>query len=107
MVHPFRRQLSPRMTMADTPKIGDDPQERRIGRNDFLAAALCVAIGVLLAVLPHILWWFRLGSPVWIADYDDLLYLTVASRSYHEHPTYLSDQASVRGGGARFFVLEL
>jgi hypothetical protein len=87
-------------------KESDTGREGAFGWRDLVAAALCVVVGVLLAVLPHIVWWFKLGSPVWIADYDDLLYLSVASRAYHDHPAYLSDPASVEDRAVIFDWLE-
>lgn len=61
-------------------------------RNDLVAAALCIAAGIFISILPHLIEWWRSGNPVWIADYDDLdVYLLIASHAYHRHPAYLSD----------------
>ncbi|MGH2031959.1 hypothetical protein, partial [Acinetobacter baumannii] len=49
-------------------------------------------------VLPHLLWWPRLGAPVWIADWDDLgYYLAVGSQAYHDHPARLADPSHIAG----------
>src|SRR5579864_706578 len=69
-----------------------------VRRSDIVAAALCIVVGVSLSVLPHVVWWTRLGKPVWIADEDDLLYLSVASQAYFNHPLALSDPTRVAGG---------
>ncbi|HEV3167954.1 MAG TPA: hypothetical protein VGZ22_28390 [Isosphaeraceae bacterium] len=71
---------------------------RAIKRSDFAAAALCVVVGVVLSILPHLIWWARAGSPVWFADLDDLLYLSVASQAYFNHPLSLSDPTLDTGG---------
>jgi hypothetical protein len=53
--------------------------------------------GVLLSVLPHLLWWGKLGSPVWIADLDQLLYQSYATQAYFNHPLHLSDPMFATG----------
>ena len=71
------------------PARADEARSRRATR---AAAALALAIGVAMATMPHLAWWPSLGEPAYIADYDELVpYLGMASRAYHEHPTYLSD----------------
>jgi hypothetical protein len=61
---------------------------------DLFAALLCVVVGLALAILPHVIWWQKSGDPNWIADDDEVLYLTIASQSYFEHPSYISDPSS-------------
>jgi hypothetical protein len=57
-----------------------------------LAAAAALMIGLAMATIPHLAWWPRIGAPVYLADYDELVpYLGMASRAYSNHPTYLSD----------------
>lgn len=58
---------------------------------DVAAAAVCVVFGVVMSVLPYILWWARTGEPVWLADYDELYYLQIAGQAYFHHPMSLSD----------------
>lgn len=82
----------------DAPQTPGDPRGRAIERGDLIAAALCILVGVTLSILPHLVWWSRLGEPVWIADEDDLLYLSVAGQAYANHPLSLSDPTRVTGG---------
>lgn len=79
-----------------------NPHVHRPVRNDVIAAALCALIGLALSVLPHLVWWSRLGEPAWIADEDDLLYLSVASQAYFNHPFALSDPTRVEGGAIMY-----
>jgi len=60
-------------------------------RTDVAAAAACVAFGVVISILPYLLWWPRLGEPVWLADYDEVYYLQIAGQAYFHHPTSLGD----------------
>jgi hypothetical protein len=76
-------------------------------RHDLVAAGLCIALGALLATLPHLLWWPRLGEPVWLADNDDLLYLSFAGQSYDNHPWYLADPLRASGGTTIYPWLQL
>src|SRR5260221_13955080 len=62
--------------------------------SDLLAVLLCVVVGLALAILPHLISWQKSGDPTWIADDDEILYLTLASQSYFEHPSYISDPSS-------------
>src|SRR4051794_34529534 len=72
------------------------------------ALAICIGVGVLLSTLPHLLWWPRLGAPVWIADHDELdLYLATAARAYREHPTALSDPVLAAGGATIYPWLQM
>ena len=64
----------------------------RPGRSDLAAAAACMALGLFISTLPHLLWWPRLGAPIYAADYDEFgLYLPIAAQAYANHPTYLGD----------------
>jgi polysaccharide biosynthesis protein PslH len=71
-------------------------------RREILSAALCTLVGVSLSILPHLLWWPRLGAPIWIADNDDLLYLSYAGQAYDNHPAWLSDPVLPHGGTAMY-----
>ena len=57
-----------------------------------LAPALCcVAVGLLISLLPVLLL-LKNGHPAaWIADSDELLYLAVAAQSYFGSPFHLAD----------------
>ena len=62
------------------------------GRAVAVAALACAGFGLLMAVLPHLIWWPRLGAPIYAADYDEFgLYLPIAAQAYDNHPTYLGD----------------
>jgi glycosyltransferase involved in cell wall biosynthesis len=74
----------------------------RSWRRDGLAVALCVLLGVTLSILPHLLWWPQLGAPIWIADNDDLLYLSYAAQAYDNHPARLTDPILPAGGRAMY-----
>lgn len=74
----------------------------RPGRNDVIAASLCALVGLALSVLPHLVWWSRIGEPVWIADEDDLLYLSVAGQAYFNHPFALADPTRAEGGAIMY-----
>jgi hypothetical protein len=58
---------------------------------------ICVALGVVFAVLPHLAWWPRMGGPRYFADNDDMLYLAIAARAFHGHSTILSDPSTISG----------
>lgn len=74
---------------------------------DVAAAVLCVLIGLWIALLPHLIWWLRFGCPHWIASNDELIYLSVASQAYFNHPLYLSDAVRVSGGASVYPWLQL
>ena len=60
-------------------------------KSDWIAASAIVVVGVLIATLPHLLAWSRVGDPTWISDNDDKFYLAVGGQAYDNHPTWLSD----------------
>src|SRR5258708_23980887 len=76
-------------------------------RVDLLAILACVLLGLLVSLLPHLVWWSRTGSPVWIADNYELLSLSYARQGYFNHPDYLSDPALTRGGRGMYPWLQL
>ncbi len=67
-------------------------------RADILAVGACVLLGLLISLMPHLVWQLHSGSPVWIADNDELLYLSYGSQSYFNHPGSLSDPALTQHG---------
>lgn len=75
-----------------------DQDRRPLGRSDLGPLLACIVAGLIVALWPHLVWWRSLGEPTWISDNDDLLYLSVAGRSYFEHPARLSDPARPQGG---------
>ena len=64
---------------------------------ELLAFATCAIAGVLISVLPHLIWWQKLGEPVWIADHDDVVYMTVASSAHGDGHFSLSDPVDPEG----------
>ncbi|MBX6311806.1 MAG: hypothetical protein IRY99_02630 [Isosphaeraceae bacterium] len=73
-----------------------------IVRGDLVASAVCIFIGITFSTLPHWLWWPRLGAPIYIADHDDLLYLSFTGQAYFNHPLSLGDPACTAGGRSLF-----
>lgn len=55
-----------------------------------------------MALLPHVVWWLRVGEPVYFADHDDLLYLSVTGQAYFNHPLTLGDPTQVSGGATTY-----
>lgn len=74
--------------------------------DDLIAIALAVIVGVTLSLMPHILWFFKTGSPVSFADSDDVLYLSYAATAYHNHPLYLSDPVLIKYGSTMYSWLQ-
>jgi hypothetical protein len=81
-----------------------DPAPTQVGvyarKMDALALLLCVLAGLLISALPSFLFWIKTGSPIWIADHDEYLYLAYASQSYHNHPLSLADPQRAGAGGS-------
>ena len=46
--------------------------------------------GLLISIMPHLVQWVHSGSPVWIADNEEQLYLSYASQAYFNHPARLT-----------------
>src|SRR5258708_31257889 len=60
-------------------------------RASLAAPIICVLFGLTISIMPHFVWLSHTGSPVWIADNDELLYFSYASQAYFNHPDHLSD----------------
>jgi len=52
---------------------------------------VCAFAGLLISVLPHLVWWLRVGDPVWVADHDDLFYISLTVFSPGDHRFALTD----------------
>jgi hypothetical protein len=52
-------------------------------RADFRAASACAAVGLLLAIAPHLTMLARTGGAEYLADDDDILYLAIGRIPYH------------------------
>jgi|GEM_PF-957660 len=76
-------------------------------RHDLIALFLAAVIGTILSIIPHILWFFKTGTPEWFADSDDLLYLAYSAFAYYNHPLYLSDPVLMYGGSTMYPWLQL
>ncbi|MBV8780021.1 MAG: glycosyltransferase [Phycisphaerae bacterium] len=62
----------------------------------WLWAIPVIAIGLSLAVLPHVIRYAETGDGTWIADGDDLgCYLAVGSQAFFNHPWEISDGVHV------------
>lgn len=80
-----------------------DPPLRPSRRAEALALVICVLVGGLLSLYPHLRAWVERGEPVFVADRDELeLYLPTSTRAYLEHPFRLEDPVP-RGGGRTMF----
>lgn len=93
-------QPSPEEQPHSSPTVGrdlsgDDGGVRSKGhgvvRRLWLPALCCVAIGLLISLLPDLLVWKHGRGAEWIADSDELLYLAFAGKSYADHPLRLAD----------------
>jgi hypothetical protein len=60
-----------------------EPTPWRRARPELLAALLCAAVGMLLAIAPHLAMLWRHGTPDYLADYDEMLYLSIARAGYY------------------------
>ncbi|HEY4904601.1 MAG TPA: hypothetical protein VIH89_14100 [Candidatus Sulfotelmatobacter sp.] len=61
---------------------------------------LCAFLGGLISALPNLISAAQSGSPVWIADNDEILYACLTSQSYLHHLWRLSDPALPPGQGS-------
>lgn len=67
-----------------------------------------ILIGLGLSLYPHLLAWFRTGSPAWIASFDEFeCYLPLASNAWHNHPWHLADPWQEQGGDSMFPWLQI
>ncbi|RUR79699.1 hypothetical protein PCC6912_32350 [Chlorogloeopsis fritschii PCC 6912] len=78
-----------------------------LNQYDFIAIFLAVIVGIILSIMPHILWLFKTGDFTWIADNDDLLYLSTASTAYHNHIMSLGDPVVITGGSTVYPWIQL
>src|SRR5438874_990300 len=62
------------------------PTPPRWSRADLVAAVACGALGMALAVAPHLATLARHGTLEYVADGDDVLYLAIARAPYHGEP---------------------
>jgi hypothetical protein len=83
-----------------------DPPRRPWDWSHIAALLVCVLVGLSFALLPHFVWWGRLGAPKYFADNDDLLYLAIAGRAFHGHPLTLSDPSTVSGAATIYDWLQ-
>jgi len=60
---------------------------------------LCAILGGLISALPNLISAAQSGSPIWIADNDEVLYASLTSQSYLRHPFRFSDPGSPPGKG--------
>jgi hypothetical protein len=73
----------------------------------FVPIALCIVVGLAMALLPPLVQWFKLGYFIWIGNGDELFYLAVSSQAYFNHPAYLADPVLVSDGTSLFRQLPL
>jgi hypothetical protein len=105
------RELATGTAVGPSPPTAG-PRESRLlrwrpRRADVVAATVCVVVGVMMAVLPHLVWWPRVGAPVWIADSDDVVYLQIGAQAYEHHPACLGDPVVTAGSRSAYSSLAL
>jgi hypothetical protein len=69
---------------------------------DLIAIGLAVLFGLLISTLPHIIWFIKTGDPAWIADSDDILYLSYSANSYYNDSLNLGDPVLISGGVTKY-----
>jgi hypothetical protein len=79
--------------------MSESPQPAaRWSRADRVACLVCAAMGLVLAVAPHLAVLARRGTLEYVADGDDVLYLAISRIPYHGEPA-LRDPFSARREG--------
>jgi hypothetical protein len=77
-----------RLDGVPAPDQSVGPSGRRLGsRTDVLAAIVCAAVGLVLAVAPHLITLARYGTVEYLGDGDDVYYLAVSRIPYHGEAT--------------------
>ena len=74
---------------------------------DWLAASACVAAGVLISAMPHLIALTITGRPFYVSTVDERYYLAVASQAYFNHPGTLADPVLAEGGANIYRSLSL
>lgn len=90
--------------ISDGTSVCDEPR-RLLG--ELLPLSACVAVGLVMATLPPMIQWFKLGHPIWIGNGDELFHLAVSSQAYYNHPSYLADPVFVSDGVSLFRQLPM
>lgn len=81
--------------------------ERSTAEPRRVAMVAAIIIGIALSALPHLIWFMRTGSPVWIADHDDMANLGTAATALRNQSLFLSDPAKPSGGSTIMPLLPL
>ena len=76
-------------------------------RRHLAPAALCVAFGVMISAWPHMQSYFVQGDPTWVADDDELMYLSIAARSLRGDAWHLADPMIAADSPTMFPWLQL
>jgi hypothetical protein len=84
-----------------------EPRNGAVLRRELAPLAVCVAIGLAMALLPPLVRWIKTGHPIWIGNGDELFMLALGSGGYFNHPGYLTDPVLVSGGTSLFRQLPL
>ena len=91
------------MNIGQETTVSEAPSRRVVdllgGSSHLKWLLLCAFLGGLISALPNLISAFQSGSPVWIADNDEVLYACLTSQSYLHHPWQLSDPALPPGQG--------
>ncbi len=94
------RSVDQPTTETPAPEARSQRLLRRLGGPSHLRwLLLCALLGGLISALPNLISAFHSGSPIWIADNDEVLYASLTSQSYLHHPWRFSDPGSTPGQG--------
>src|SRR5581483_6280966 len=71
------------MKSLSTELEGRTSETSRVAPVDFFGAVICMAVGLVLAVLPHVCMRFTVGTWHYLASGDDAIYLAIARVPYN------------------------
>ena len=74
---------------------------------EIVPAGVCIALGLVMTLLPMAVQWLKIGRFVWIGNGDELFMLALGSQGYFNHPGYLADPVFISGGTSLFRQLPL
>jgi hypothetical protein len=81
--------------VPENPAPPRGPSIATLGR--LLPLVACLGFGALISTLPHLIQWWQTGDPLWIADHDDVYYLSIGARARFDQTWKLTDP--VKPGG--------
>lgn len=91
------------MNIGQETTVSEAPSRRVVdllgGSSHLKWLLLCAFLGGLISALPNLISAIQYGSPMWIADNDEVLYACLTTQSYLHHLWRLSDPALPAGQG--------